>query len=142
MPRLAPDDPKRIRGSTASLDYWARIRRHKRPGEAPPPEWPANVHPISQEALSLLGLDEHEHLYWDGKPLEIRKRLDLTTGERVFAIIVSGVVMAATVASAYATWQQSYIAAKALSFERAKHAIEATRSISASSRTLDHPLHR
>ena len=50
--------------------------------------WPAGVVEMSIGDLSRLGVDAQKRLYYDGKAVEIRRRLDLSRGERWFAIVV------------------------------------------------------
>jgi hypothetical protein len=47
------------------------------------------VTPIGVEDLDRLGLNERNQLFWDGRRVEIRNRLDLTGLQRALAIIVS-----------------------------------------------------
>lgn len=51
--------------------------------------WPADVTPIGVEDLDRLGLDEHNQLFWDGKRVEVRNRLDLSRLQKLFAVVVS-----------------------------------------------------
>lgn len=53
-----------------------------------PTGWPEEVRPISVEGMGLMGVDGQGMLYWDGKPVEVRRRLDLSRGERWFAVAV------------------------------------------------------
>jgi hypothetical protein len=46
------------------------------------------VNLISTEGLGLLGVGQDGSLYFDGKPVEVRRRLDLSGGERRFAVLV------------------------------------------------------
>ncbi len=55
----------------------------------PHENWPKGVTPIGVEDLDRLGLNEQHQLFWDGRRVEIRNRLDLTRLQRVLAIIVS-----------------------------------------------------
>ncbi len=67
--------------------------------------WPSDVRPISLETLSFLGVDPDGNLYWNGKPVEVRKSLSLTVWQKAGAglISLSAVVGAmATCVSAYA----------------------------------------
>ena len=52
-------------------------------------EWPAHVKEVSLEELGLLGRDAQHNLYWDGKPVEVRKRLDLRWWQVVLAIMTA-----------------------------------------------------
>ena len=57
--------------------------------QQPHESWPAGVTPIGVEDLDRLGLNEQNQLFWDGRRVEIRNRLDLTRLQRALAIIVS-----------------------------------------------------
>ena len=67
--------------------------------------WPEGVRPISVDGLDHLGVDDDGALFWDGRPVEVRKSLTLTTMQRIGAVIVTGSAFVAGVAasvSAYA----------------------------------------
>jgi hypothetical protein len=53
--------------------------------DAPPPNWPRGVEPIGMEDLNRLGIDTEHQLYWDGRRIEIRRRLVLTRLQTWFA---------------------------------------------------------
>ena len=42
------------------------------------PGWPKNVKSMSWQGIGLLGIDEENRPYWDGRPIEVRRRLELT----------------------------------------------------------------
>jgi hypothetical protein len=63
---------------------WEAIRRDARSGDRAP-EWPENVKMVSMKGIGLLGVDDQHRMYWDGHPVEIRRRLDLTGGQTLFA---------------------------------------------------------
>lgn len=42
------------------------------------PWWRPGLRSISQDGLDLLGIDDEGAVFWDGKPLKVGKRLDLT----------------------------------------------------------------
>lgn len=67
---------------------WDRIRANRWAKVSGPLHWPQHIRPISLSGTALFGLDEEGGLYWDGKPVEIRRRLDLTKDERWFALAV------------------------------------------------------
>ena len=46
-----------------------------------------NIHPITWDDQNRLGIDECNQLYWNGKQVEIKKRLQLTTFERILAMV-------------------------------------------------------
>jgi hypothetical protein len=52
-------------------------------------DWPPDVTPISVEELGKLGLNPRNQLFWDGKRIEIRNRIDLTRLQKILAVIVS-----------------------------------------------------
>ena len=73
---------------------WRRLRGRAWFEGARAPEWPAGVHALSDEGLQLLGLDRKGQLYWDGKPLEVRRRFGLTWRQK----LATGAVTAAVIA--------------------------------------------
>jgi hypothetical protein len=67
---------------------WDTLRRNARSGERPP-EWPQDVQGISMEGLGLLGLDRRTQLYWDGRPIVIRRRLSLSPWQKLATVIIA-----------------------------------------------------
>ena len=59
------------------------------PDEEAPHTWPADVTPIGIEDLGRLGLNPRNQLFWNGKRIELRNRLDLTRLQKLLAIVVS-----------------------------------------------------
>jgi hypothetical protein len=57
--------------------------------DRPSDPWPPGVQPIGIEDLDRLGLNADNELFWDGKRVEIRRALVLTTFQKVGAVIVS-----------------------------------------------------
>lgn len=51
--------------------------------------WPSGVSPISMEELGQLGIDRTNRLFWQGRPVQVRNRLDLTGLQKLLAVIVS-----------------------------------------------------
>ncbi|MDR9783458.1 hypothetical protein [Rhizobium redzepovicii] len=91
-------------GEVQQID-WEQIRRSKFASVNVPPEWPADVNPVSLNGVSLLGIDANNNLYWDGKRLQLATRLG--TVERVLAVLVSiGTVSSAVIEGLdlYLTW--------------------------------------
>lgn len=84
-------------------------RQHPAQSTADPVEgWPAGVRPISQDGLECLGVGNDGAIYWEGKPIEVRKTLYLGRWQRIGAITLaaSAVVAAASAAvSAYCDYQ-------------------------------------
>ncbi|API58361.1 hypothetical protein BSL82_02765 [Tardibacter chloracetimidivorans] len=90
--------------------------RPRQPGEWKNPDrerselekgWPPHVWGIGLDRLGYLGVDQDANLYWDGKPIEISRQVDLKFWQKVGAVLVtiSAIVGAgAAVASAIADW--------------------------------------
>ncbi len=58
----------------------------KRPGKAAPPD---DVAPIGIEDLGRLGIDSTNQLFWDGKRVELRRKLVLTGLQKLVAGVVT-----------------------------------------------------
>ena len=83
----------------------ARFTPPNRPREPIEEKWPPNVWYLGVDRLDLLGFDEDGQLYWDGEPVEIKKRLSLTFWEKVGAVLITISAVAGAIAagvSAYA----------------------------------------
>jgi hypothetical protein len=52
-------------------------------------KWPPKVRPISYDELDGLGVDDNGLLHWDGKPVEVGRRIDLTWTQTIIAIAVA-----------------------------------------------------
>jgi hypothetical protein len=69
---------------------WSGIRAVRYSTMAPPPEWPADVRPISTDGVSLFGINpETNKLYWDGREIVVRDRVRLGSLERILAVFVT-----------------------------------------------------
>lgn len=55
---------------------WEAIRKDVRSRTAGPAGWPAGVKPITMDGLSLIGIDERNRLYWDGKRIATALKLN------------------------------------------------------------------
>ncbi len=55
--------------------------------------WPRGVEPIAVEDLGRLGIDAEGRLFWDGRPVEIRRRLVLSGAQKALAVLVSVVAV-------------------------------------------------
>ena len=79
-----------------------------KPAEAgapdPEPQQPEpqgrNVHPVDMTDLSRLSIDRDGRLYWDGKPVEVRRRISMSRAQVVGASIVAAFVVIGALASA------------------------------------------
>lgn len=89
---------------TDKAAYWAKIRRVKWTNIEPPDDWDPAIRPISIEGLGLLGLDDKGNLYWDGLPVETRKRVKLTWPQTVAAVIVATCAALGGVGGAVQGW--------------------------------------
>lgn len=75
---------------------------------ARPDGWPNGVRPISLEGLSHVGVGDDGSLYWDGQPIQVARRFDLSLWQKVGAVLTVMAALAAaggSVASAIADWQ-------------------------------------
>ena len=68
--------------------------------------WPKGIRSISFDEADALGTDAKGELYWHGKPVEIRRPLDLTWPQKM----VAGIVAAATVVAAVGAAAQGFAA--------------------------------
>ncbi|WP_027582646.1 hypothetical protein [Bradyrhizobium sp. Ai1a-2] len=51
--------------------------------------WPKGIRTIAFGEIDALGVDAKGELYWHGKPVEIRRPLDLTWRQELVAVIVA-----------------------------------------------------
>lgn len=58
-----------------------------RPGA--PKGWPEGVDPVSLEDLGRLCINRDNQLFWDGRRIEVKRRLDLSPLEKAAAVIVT-----------------------------------------------------
>ncbi len=63
------------------------IKKTARSSEDAPSHWPKGVVPITMNGLSLLGLDEDNQPYWDGKPVIIKKKIRLAKWELAASLL-------------------------------------------------------
>ena len=92
------------------------------PDPEPDPEIGRNVHPVQAMDLTRLSIDNDGRLYWDGKPVEVRRRLMMSPAQAIGALVIGLFVMIAGIgaavqglATAYewgcrVGWVQSYCA--------------------------------
>lgn len=50
-----------------------------------PASWPAGVEQIGLEDLGRLGINKNDQLFWDGRRIEVRQSLVLTSFQKVIA---------------------------------------------------------
>jgi hypothetical protein len=61
---------------------------HAQSTATPPASWPPGIRPISLEGLDHIGVGLDGDLYWDGKPVVVRKGVSLTGLQKAGALIV------------------------------------------------------
>ena len=54
-----------------------------------PAAWPSGVEPIGVDDLDRLGINAEDQLFWDGRRIEVWRRLDLTRFQKSIAAIVT-----------------------------------------------------
>jgi hypothetical protein len=59
-----------------------------------------NVHPATAVDLARLSIDDGGHLYWDGKPVEVQRRLKMSRHQVLGAGIVMFFIVIAAISSA------------------------------------------
>lgn len=52
------------------------------------PGWPGHVRSLGSGGVMFLGIDHKNRLYWDGKPIEIQRRLKFSRLQIVGAVII------------------------------------------------------
>jgi hypothetical protein len=71
-----------------------------KPDHRPPEKSGRNVHPLATADLSRLSIDNDGRLYWDGKPVEVRRRLQMSRAQAVGASIVSVFIVIGAIGAA------------------------------------------
>jgi hypothetical protein len=61
-----------------------------------PSKWPTNIRPLTFDDMDFLAVDKDGVLYWDGKPVMIRRKFEL----RLYELILATLAAAATVVQA------------------------------------------
>jgi hypothetical protein len=81
--------------------------------ESPPEPAPQgrNVHPVNMTDLSRLSIDRDGRLYWDGKPVEVHRRIAMSRAQIIGASIVAAFVVVGAIGAAL----QGAVAARDLS---------------------------
>ena len=91
------------------------VPHSEHPAQSPsrgPDGWPDGVRPVSERGLDRLGVDEEGKLYWQGRPVELKRGISFTKPQTLFgaASLVAAVIAAgATAVSAYSDYQQLQI---------------------------------
>jgi hypothetical protein len=71
-----------------------------KPDHRPPEKSSRNVHPLATADLSRLSIDNDGRLYWDGKPVEVRRRIQMSRAQAVGASIVSAFIVIGAIGAA------------------------------------------
>lgn len=66
--------------------------------------WPEGVRPISMDGMGHLGVGDDGTLFWDGKPVEVRRSVTLTWWQRLGAVLVAGSAVVAAAAAAVSAY--------------------------------------
>ena len=59
-----------------------------------------NIHAVDMTDLSRLSIDRDGRLYWDGKPVEVRRRISMSRAQVIGASIVAAFVVIGAIGSA------------------------------------------
>ena len=68
-----------------------------------PRKWPKGIRPLSFDEEGL-GIDRNSVLYWDGKPVMIRRQLELRWYELILATMVAGATVVQAGVAMVALW--------------------------------------
>ena len=68
--------------------------------DRPPEKSSRNIHPLATADLSRLSIDNDGRLYWDGKPVEVRRRIQMSRAQAVGASIVSVFIVIGAIGAA------------------------------------------
>ena len=66
--------------------------------------WPPGVRTLGINEVDLLGIDAEGTLYWNGKPVVVRRSLDLTRGQAALGWIVGIAAVVAALAAVVQAW--------------------------------------
>jgi hypothetical protein len=70
------------------------------PDRQPPEKTSRNIHPLATADLSRLSIDNDGRLYWDGKPVEVRRRIQMSRTQAVVASVVSVFIVIGAIGAA------------------------------------------
>lgn len=85
IPAPEAEPAPKIEPSSASVAAVAAALEPKLAPAVTPPE-PASHKPSMD--LSRLSIDDNGHLYWDGKPVEVRRRVSMSAGQILAATVI------------------------------------------------------
>jgi hypothetical protein len=72
--------------------------------KAHPDTWPEGVRPISIEEVDGVGVDGRGDLYWHGKRVETRTRLDLSWLQTIVAVVIAFATVIGAAAAVAQGW--------------------------------------
>jgi hypothetical protein len=65
--------------------------------------WPPGVRTVGMDEVDCLGIDRHGNLYWDGKPVEVR-RFSLTRWQAFWTGVVATFAIAGSIGAFAQGW--------------------------------------
>lgn len=68
------------------------------------PHWPEKVKPIGLDGLEYLGVDRDGQLYWDGKLVDVGRRIDLSRWQIAFGVASLVAASIASGSAAISAW--------------------------------------
>ncbi len=74
--------------------------RQPEPAPAETPEIGRNVHPVAAMDLTRLSIDNDGRLYWDGKPVEVRRKLMMSRAQVVGTSLIAFLLLVAAAGAA------------------------------------------
>lgn len=77
---------------------------HAQSTESTPTDWPKGVRPISMDGLAHVGVGAEGDLFWDGKPIVVRKGFTLNRLQNAGAIVVGLAAVVAAGAAAVSAY--------------------------------------
>ena len=66
--------------------------------------WPKGIRAVGVVEVDALGVDNKGGLYWHGKEIEFRRKLDLTWAQFWIAVVVAGSTAVAAIGAAVQGW--------------------------------------
>jgi hypothetical protein len=67
-------------------------------------KWPRRVRPIAIPELDRFGIDDDGLLHWDGKPVEVGRRIDLSWWQNIIAWVVTISIAAGAIGALAQGW--------------------------------------
>ena len=107
-PATEPESENESRADIFNLIPPRASEKYERPAKAAVPEKIEtldkpdghNVHAVNAMDLTRLSIDNDGRLYWDGKPVEVRRRLTMSRGQMLGSALVALFILVAAIGSA------------------------------------------